>query len=210
MDLHHTSGRPDWAAVPAARRRQWQRLAARTGGVLTPGNLITVAGFILVLIGLVCILQHTYWWGLALIATGRLGDILDGLIAEATGTKSPLGEALDATLDKAGGFVALVVFAIAGVISAFALAFLLLPHLAITVVSLVARRRAIALHPLRIGKLCMAASWAALLCFILASAVQLANPSWLRMVGDGLVAAAFVLGVVAATSYLRTLKSADL
>lgn len=210
MDLHHTSGRPDWAAVPPAERNSWQRLAARTGGVITPGNSITMVGFILVLIGLVGILRQAYWWGFALALAGRLCDILDGLAAEATGTKSPLGEALDATLDKVGGFIALLVFAVAGVISPLVLALLLLPHLAITALALLARRRSVALHPLRTGKLCMAASWAALSCFILAAALQMTDPSWLRIVGDVLVAAAFALGIASAITYLRAIKSADL
>lgn len=206
MDLHHTSGRPDWATVPSAERTNWQRMAARTGGAITPGNIITAVGFILVLIGLVGILRHAYWWGFALIVLGRLCDILDGLAAEATGTKSPLGEALDVACDKAGSILSFGALLLAHVISWPVAALLLLPNLSIIAFTRLAARRHTKLHPARSGKLAMAATWAALICFLLATALRLSSHSWLEITGDVFTALAFVLGAWASAVYWRDIS----
>ena len=115
MQLHHSSGRPDWEATRPTERNSWQRLAARSHGWLAPANGLTLVGFGLVLGGSGYIFAHAYWWGLMLMLGGRLLDIADGWVAERTGTKSPLGEALDAGLDKVGGILALAVLVVTGV-----------------------------------------------------------------------------------------------
>src|SRR5690349_11384075 len=100
MKLHHAGTKPDWDLVAASKRNSWQRLAKLSYGVMTPGNLLSFIGILLVGIGLAAINRQHIWKGLVLLAMGRLCDILDGSAAEYTGTKSPLGEAVDASLDK--------------------------------------------------------------------------------------------------------------
>ena len=117
MNLHRTSGKPDWEEIKLGKRTLFQRLAAVTHGVITPANAITLIGFVVLLYGLGAILERDYLLGLTLIVMGRLLDIADGLAAEATHTKSPLGELFDATIDKVGTVLTVVVLVVAQVAS---------------------------------------------------------------------------------------------
>ncbi|HEX5797672.1 MAG TPA: hypothetical protein VFX86_04770 [Candidatus Saccharimonadales bacterium] len=40
MNLHRAGRVPDWEKVPEGRRNRWQKLAAKTKGVITPGNAV--------------------------------------------------------------------------------------------------------------------------------------------------------------------------
>ena len=71
MNLHRTSGTPDWATVKAADRNVFQKVAAATGGVASPANIITIIGLGMVIYGLVAILQQQFWAGLVLLVSGR-------------------------------------------------------------------------------------------------------------------------------------------
>lgn len=76
----------------------WQRISDATGTVITPANLIDAAGFGAAKYGLD---QLDSWKGIYTAAASFLSDVVDGRIARATGTSSPLGEAIDAAGDKA-------------------------------------------------------------------------------------------------------------
>ena len=52
MDLHRTTGKPDWETVTPANRSSIQNIAATTNGILTPPNVITLLGLAIVLFGL--------------------------------------------------------------------------------------------------------------------------------------------------------------
>lgn len=199
MKLHRTTGRPDWVDITPARRNLWQRWAATTGGTATPGNLLTILGFVLVVIGSVVLLDHRYWPALILLAIGRGLDIADGWVADATGTKSPLGELLDAGLDKLGTFLTLAAFFAVGIASRWLLVAILVPQVVIAIATPILRRRHRALHPSQLGKLSMAAAWISLLGFAL---VRAAN-SMLTWPVDVLAGLSVVLGGVAAWNYLR-------
>src|SRR4051794_15939162 len=99
LDLHHAS-EADWKRLPAAERNSWQRLAARTQGIVTPANLISLGGAAVVFYGLYLIAHSQIVTGILTVLAGRAADIIDGYIAHRTGTKSPLGEAVDVTIDK--------------------------------------------------------------------------------------------------------------
>ena len=51
MNLHRAI-RSDWSDVPTQERSFWQRLAARSHGVIAPANIISILGALLVVIGL--------------------------------------------------------------------------------------------------------------------------------------------------------------
>ena len=159
MNLHRTDVHPDWHAVSPARRNVWQRIAAARPGILTPGNVITLIGLTLVIVGLGALLHQHYWVAGWLVLAGRLCDLLDGWAADATGTKSPLGEIVDATVDKLETGAAFVVLLLSQLLSWWIVGLLLVVQVIIAIISLVARRQKIALHPSRRGKVAMALVW---------------------------------------------------
>lgn len=78
-------------------KNTFQQVAEKTHGIITPANAISAAGFILSMRG--TRKPHT-WKGIAQTGAGFMLDVADGKVARATGTSSPVGEAVDATLDK--------------------------------------------------------------------------------------------------------------
>jgi phosphatidylglycerophosphate synthase len=202
MNLHRSDSKPDWENVDQKKRTIWQRIAAATNGIVTPANLATLIGFGLVVVGLLDIINENYWWGSALIIVGRLFDLLDGWLAESTKTKSPLGELLDAAIDKVGTILTIVAFYIATLAPWWVLSGLLLPHVIIIFISLNARRRGVQLHPSRIGKLSMAAVWVALFGLVFIKALDWPLFSIGTVLVYSVATLSVVLGAAAATGYL--------
>jgi cardiolipin synthase (CMP-forming) len=201
MNLHRTGKKPDWEKVPPAERSTYQRIAAQTGGLLTPPNVITAIGLVIVLYGLYALLTEFYWTGLICLAIGRLLDIVDGWVAEATGTKSPFGELLDATVDKIGTLLTIIVFFAAGIADWWLVSLLLLPQVVIPLVTLYKRAIKAPIHPTRIGKLSMAATWVSLLGLILLQAIALPWPSAVAAIVYLLIGLSVSLGLTALWQY---------
>jgi CDP-diacylglycerol---glycerol-3-phosphate 3-phosphatidyltransferase len=169
MDLHRVGKRPDWELIPKEKRNVWQRMAAGTKGIVTPANVTSVAGAVLVGLGLWRVYFDDLSLGLVLIAIGRLADILDGAVAQATGTKSNVGEALDASVDKITVIAALGILISSGVIPVFA-AILMTTRNGVNIgLSLVAKMRKKILHPSRAGKLAGGLEWVSILFFVLSA-----------------------------------------
>lgn len=201
MNLHRTTGKPDWETTDVTQQNLWQRWAAQTNGLVTLGNILTIVGFGVVVVGLVALLQHHYWAGVIGLVTGRLCDIADGWLAELTGTKSPLGELLDAGLDKLGTILTIVVFFVAGVAPWWIVGALLLPHGIISIITIRALGKNIRLHPSRLGKLSMAVAWISLVGLVL---VQATNTTSTSSLGLAVFLLAFVsvgMGLTAAVGY---------
>lgn len=208
MKLHRAKSRPDWKTVNQRARNFWQQTAASTKGVVTPGNIISVTGFMMVIAGLVAVAAERYWLGFTILALGRLGDVLDGWLAEITGTKSPLGEAVDATLDKAGTFITLVVLFTLQIVPGWILLLLMAPHLIISLITLLALRRGNRPHPSRMGKNSMALAWVALIGFVLIAAIN-SSPGPLNTLIYGIAFISVVVGVMAAADYARLAYSSN-
>jgi len=203
MNLHRTTGAPDWAAVKPRNRNVWQHIAASTYGIATLSNIVTFGGFALVVIGLFYLLNHEYLLGAVLLAVGRAADILDGWLAEVTGTKSPLGELLDASLDKVGTFLTLGVMFVAGIAPWWIIVLLLLPHIVITFVTMIAVQHKQQLHPSRAGKLSMATVWVSLVGFVLMKILDVADVSVLGVFTYAVAFISVFLGCFAARGYFR-------
>jgi phosphatidylglycerophosphate synthase len=204
MNLHRTTGKPDWAGIRQQDYTYWQLLAVATRGFVTPGNIITVLGLGLVVYGLVVLLGGQYWLGGSLIVIGRLLDLVDGWAADMTRTKSPLGELFDATADKLETVAAIIVMYIAQLAPWWLLSSLLLPHVVIAVISLVARMCGIELHPSRAGKVSMALLWLGLFGFV---GHRLYEGSSVITVGVyGIVAVTLITTVYATIEYARQLR----
>jgi phosphatidylglycerophosphate synthase len=172
MKLHRADTTPDWELVAAGKRNVWQQWAVRTRGIVTPGNVASGLGVLLVGVGLAYIGRGRLWLGLIILTAGRLLDIIDGAIAERTGTKSPLGESVDASLDKTAVFAALIVFTAVGILPLPFALFVGLQNGVTAVLSLVAKSLRRTIHPVHAGKIGGALVWVALLGFVLGAAVH--------------------------------------
>ncbi len=175
LDIHRTGKAADWYAVPEARRNLWQRLASRTHGFVTPGNFVSVIGAALAILGFVWLYQDRLTAGLIAIAVGRSCDILDGSVAQYTGTKSSLGETVDAGLDKVVMLAAFLVFASTDLVPFMLVILLASQQLISAVLSGYARLCHMALHPSPLGKIAMAVQWVVLLGYILAAIVGVSS-----------------------------------
>ncbi|HSX29487.1 MAG TPA: CDP-alcohol phosphatidyltransferase family protein [Candidatus Saccharimonadales bacterium] len=203
IDWHLAAAAPEWASVPIKKRTVWQRMAARTHGVVTPGNIVSVLGVILVLAGLFAIWFDHYWLSLLLIAVGRLCDLADGVIAHNTHTKSPVGEGVDATCDKIGALATLVVYAAAGFIWWPAAALVGIRNIISGLIGLIGRHRRYGLHPLPIGKIATVGEWLALLTFGLLAALGWSHTSTLGLVSYAVLGVSVVLATYATVWYYR-------
>jgi phosphatidylglycerophosphate synthase len=171
MNLHRVAKKPDWELTQPAQRNYWQRMATLTHGYVTPGNAITLTGALLVVAGDVVLYAGAFLLGLVLILAGRIADILDGIIAEHTGTKSAFGEALDAGIDKLVIFVSIIIFLTRSIIPLIPLLLFVLENVMVIVFSSVAKARGREIHPSASGKLSSALQWLALFAFIAAKAL---------------------------------------
>ena len=172
MNLHRTLGTPEWETVEAASYNRFQKVAAATRGVVSPANIITVIGLIVVIFGLVAILNHQFLLGLGLLIAGRLLDVADGLVAELTKTKSPLGEIFDAAADKIGTLFTITVLFVAGISYWWVIVALRVPQAIIPLVIFYKKRKGIGVHPTVAGKLSMAFTWVGIAGLIVAEAFE--------------------------------------
>lgn len=199
MNLHRTSGKPDWEEVAPTSRTIFQKVAAATHGVVAPANIVTIIGLVLVCIGLVALLNQSYWTGLGLLVIGRLLDVVDGIVAEATQTKSPLGEIFDAASDKIGTLLTIVVLFVAAISYWWVIIALLVPQVIIPLVIFYKKQKGISVHPTRIGKLSMAAAWAGIAGLLVAKA--LGDISFVSVIVYVIIGASLVLGMYALWQY---------
>ncbi len=146
-------------------------IAAQTAGVATPANVVSVLGGALVLVGLLKLADRSFI-GVVYIVAGRLCDILDGLVAEHTGTKSLIGEGVDALLDKLELYAALLLLTAYSIIPIFFTVTITLQALSVSIVAIVALLRRLDMHPYRIGKIATAACWVAIVLFVWSAIVK--------------------------------------
>lgn len=159
MNLHRASKKADWEVVAPSQRNFFQSLAASTNGFVSPANIITVIGLGVVIYGLFALLNGDYLVGLIALVGGRLLDIVDGVVAEATKTKSSLGELFDAAADKIGTLLTIIVLFVIAIADWWVLVALLIPQVVIPLLIFYKKQKGIGVHPTRPGKLSMAATW---------------------------------------------------
>jgi len=171
MNLHRTSTKADWEKIPALKHNVFQKIAVATAGYLTPANLITIIGFGIVLYGLAAILDGQYWTGLLLLASGRLLDVADGIVADKTGTKSPLGEIFDAAADKFETLFTIAAIIAADITNLWVVVALIIPQAIIPMLIFYKKQKGIGIHPTRAGKLSMALTWTGIVGLLLVKAL---------------------------------------
>lgn len=136
--------------------------------------------------------------GVVLIFVGRLGDLADGMVAEATGTKSPLGEIIDATLDKAAILLVAIGFLLLGNVPWFVLVALLAANIMNSFCAFFIWYKKYEVHPSALGKLAAALSWVGV---VAVGVGMLAEP--LKVFAWGLLLFGSILTVMAAVGYMR-------
>lgn len=159
MNLHRSDKVPDWEKVPENQRNIFQRTAAKTNGVVTPGNVISVAGLAITLSGLKDMHDGQYTRGTVKIGVGRLCDMADGFAADKTGTKSALGEAVDAFIDKVVMAVGLLVLRKADIVPRETARAFAVQNGVNALATGVAKMRGVDLHPTEKGKKTAWAQW---------------------------------------------------
>lgn len=147
----------------------WQKLAAKTHGVLTPGNLLSVGGAGILSAGLVCLYNGSLGMGLSLVIVGRIADIADGVVAAKTGTKSPLGEALDATVDKLALLATVITLLMTGLTPWLIVLAFTLFNAVNAVCGGLARLQSAKIHPSKFGKFAAALQWLTIVLFLLSA-----------------------------------------
>lgn len=157
----------DWDAVPPAKRNRWQRMAASTHGIITPGNIVSLVGIAIALYGFVLLYRGELLAGFIAVSLGRICDVLDGYAAHYTGTKSSLGELIDAGLDKIVMLIAFIVFAATGLVPFWLLLSLGIQQLIAAMIGGYSRLKHLGLHPSRLGKYVAIGQWAAILLYVL-------------------------------------------
>lgn len=200
MNLHRITGQSDWENIPYEERSSIQRLASKTYGLLTPGNIITVLGFVLSLIGLFQLIENHYLLGLIILIIGRLLDIADGVLADLTKTKSSVGEMFDAIADKVETFLTLIVLIVAHIAPWWIIAGIIIPQALITFVITYKRQRGKKIHPTLQGKLSMALAWIGIGGLVLSKAY--ASLPLIFIVFCICVFVSFILGVIALFQYM--------
>lgn len=161
----HMANTADWEGIDKRSLNRWQKIAAGSNGVLTPGNVISLLGGIAALYGLFIIADGEIVDGLIFLTLGRIADLADGIIADYTKTKSPLGEIVDAGTDKIVIAAALIILGALELIPWIILIFIAAQNIANVISSVLARLRSKRLHPSRLGKLSAAFSWVTIILY---------------------------------------------
>jgi phosphatidylglycerophosphate synthase/diacylglycerol kinase family enzyme len=137
-----------------------------------------------------------------MLVIGRLADAIDGYAADATGTKSPLGESVDAGLDKVIAFVTLAVLLSTNTVPWWIVLPIAVLNLWNMIMTWYGDLRAIHVQPSRNGKWAAFGYWASLSLFLSARLHILPN-LWLLWPAYAVAVGALVLGLTAAYGYLQ-------
>lgn len=199
VSLHRSSAKADWDMITPSKRNFFQKIAATTGGLVTPANGITVIGLVIVLASLLMFIRGGFWLGLFLLIVGRLLDIADGVVAEVTKTKSPLGELFDAVADKIGTFLTVVTLLVAEITNWWVVGALLLPQVVIMTIVFYKKQKGIRVHPTRPGKVSMALVWVGIPGLIVSKALGGLEPLMVAMYL--VIIVSMLLGFYAAWQY---------
>jgi|AntRauTorckE6833_2_1112554.scaffolds.fasta_scaffold00037_7 phosphatidylglycerophosphate synthase len=206
MDLHYSNKKPDWYFTEPTDRNTWQRIAQATHGFVTPGNILSLSGLILVLFGAIRVSGDSAFIGLLTIAIGRILDLADGYIANKTGTKSRLGEAVDSTADKIASVIVFALFAIVGIMAFWQILLLFLLQLINAVSTLGAKKQSVPIQTSKIGKYATLLQWVTI--GLYAGAFLTTKNSlphdWLNIIAHLFFAMSLYTGVRASIGYART------
>ncbi len=194
----------DWDNIPDTDLTRLQRVAKWSKGVVTAANMITIAGSVSVINGIMDFVNGNKIEGTAKVLVGRAADVIDGAVADKTHTKGRVGRDLDPTADTVQ--LAAALYLMEGRVIPLAATLAIATPKAVGVVgSLAARARNVELNPTAEGKLGAAALWLGVGSFMLKGALEKHAPGFvdagLETLGWGASLAGAGLSVPAASEY---------
>jgi phosphatidylglycerophosphate synthase len=208
--MHKSNKVADWHDIKGEKRNIWQKLAFRSYGTLTPANFVSLGGGVLALYGLFLILNTEIISGLLLLTLGRIADLLDGLIAEYTKTKSPLGELVDAVSDKLVIASAVIVFAAIELVPWPIVLLIAFQNVFNGLAVIIGRLRKIRIHPSKYGKYSTALAWVTLIFYPFGDWIKENENSLtgIILIIIALISFAFwiVIGLMASIRYAAAIK----
>ena len=172
FDLHRAGKIPEWDLCAPEERNLAQRVAAKTKGVVTPGNILTVGGGALFLGGLYEFSQGKKALGFGMMFAGGIADWVDGKAAAWSKTKSALGEALDASFDKIKMGAALLVLGTTEVVPVLPAVLVGAQNVANIALTGIAKSRGNEIHPDKVNKFNAAAQGFGLGALVLADVIS--------------------------------------
>lgn len=207
MNQHTPGKKPDWENVPRDERNIFQHVAAHTYGLVTPGNILTLLGYLVTKSGYNSADKGNTGRALIKVGKGRLCDVLDGVAADKTGTKSPQGEMFDAIVDKKLMFDGLDIMGRKQLAPKSVVRIFGALSVANTISATEAKRKDIEMHSSKSGKIATFLKWVALVGYMSSRALEehgnkkvAANTK----LGSGAVAATAIgLGAYAAHGYFK-------
>lgn len=206
----HRSKVADWHDVKGEERNIWQKLAFRSYGTLTPANFVSLVGAALAIYGLLLVLNSEIVSGLLLLTIGRIADLLDGIIAEYTKTKSPLGELVDAVADKLVIAFAVIVFAALELVPWPIVILIALQNVFTGLAVVIGRLRNIRIHPSKYGKYSTALAWVTLIFYPFGQWIKDNESSATGIILIAISLVCFVLwlfaGSIASTRYAKAIR----
>jgi phosphatidylglycerophosphate synthase len=145
--------------------------------------------------------------GTAIVLIGRLADVFDGMVADYTKTKSPLGEGIDATVDKILLTAALYILIDKSLLPLVVGIVMAVHAVYVTTVSTVGRSWKVNLHPSLTGKLAAVFEWACVGFYLLADIIkgQLHNPGLANAAALLCFGVFIVAAVWSSLNYTRTM-----
>lgn len=203
MNLHRTDNIPQWERTPESMQNIWQRVAKKTHGVIAPANVVSLAGLALTVSGLQDFKRGDKKKAITKVISGRLCDIADGYVAERTKTKSPLGEAVDATVDKISMAHGLYVMSKTNTLPYLASASFLSQNVIVTAATALSKKRGTELHPSAEGKITTLLQWAAIGGYAIASTEKSIDEHSIVEIGSNVLAcSAAAIGAVVNVQYI--------
>ena len=176
MNLHRTDSISQWEKTDQEKWNFWQKLAAETNGSVTLGNILSVAGLAIVASGAKDLYRGNAVRGISKIAIGRVFDVLDGVAAEYTKTKSPLGEAIDAVIDKVEVAMVYPVLKKQELVPEPILRKFRNQQICNASLTTIAKLRKREIHPQKEGKLSTAKLWGSTVLYIIAKHIEAQEP----------------------------------
>ncbi len=175
MKLHRIEKQPDWQNIPVGNLNAFQKIAKKTHGIVTPGNVITAIGLGLVIDGCNDLDQNPNK-ALIKVSAGRVADYLDGIVADKTQTKSQIGEAADVVADKIATLAILKSANDHKILSSRFLNFLIIQNSVNSFIGLQAKLSRQELHSSKYGKIATALQTAAFITSIASFVIENNHP----------------------------------